>query len=502
MSQRISGQPGMSKSSIASVLLTSISYFWLGKTLINTITDIATSDIYLVLALSSLVICVQVIALFLVRLLVPLFFPLFSLLNTYLLYIVFSADIGVMSLWAQIGICAAIMALYGVGFDMMLRAGRMQRWLVLAAPTLAALLVGISAWPLIAGNSAPGTAPPENIKAVEFKNKPNIYFLSFDAMVPASLSSKFIGVPNPPYLDILKKHGANFIPNNFSDAVPTKRSLASVLTLSPLVQTDGEANRIVTGQDQSALRYILNANGYKTHFTFDAGFFGSAKGPYLTKYNLYRPHSACHFLTDNARQFGFFGYCPLRDLKVFDGVINAIRDKSFFDFIHGLIETVARDKHSGPQFYMQHILYPSHTLPLFAGSAADNANYKNYFERRSKTAANAMDRMLTEIRTFDPNAIIFLYGDHGAYVSRPVQFEKDRQFFVQDRYGTLGAVINAEQCESYLTPPDGERFQTNARIAAGLVRCLAGGESPFINEVDFGVLRQIPNERFENYVYE
>ncbi|MCG7394516.1 hypothetical protein MHY87_16550 [Microvirga sp. ACRRW] len=493
----------MSKSLVASVLLASISYFWLGKALINTVTDISTSDIFLILALSSLVILVQIAVFFLARAAVQLLFPLFSLLNTYLLFIVLSAEIGVMSLWAQIGICAAILALYGVALDIVLRAGRMQRWLVLGVPVLAALFTGISAWPLLVDSGADNTATPANIRTVEFKNKPNLYFLSFDAMVPVSLSSKFIGVPNPPYLDVLKKHGANFIANNFSDAVPTKRALANILTLSPVAQRDVEADRIITGRVPSALGYILSANGYKTHFTFDTGFFGSAKGQYLTSYNLYRPHSACQFLADNARQYGFFGYCPLRDLKIFDGVINAVRERSFLDFAYGLIETIARDKNSGPHFYMQHILYPSHTLPLFAGSAKDNDNYKAYFERRSAIAAKAMDRMLTEIRKSDPTAIVFLYGDHGAFVSRPVQFDKDRQFFVQDRYGTLGAVINAEQCEPYLTPPEGQRFQTNARIVTGLVRCLAGGESPFINEVDFGVIRQInENERFENYVYE
>src|SRR5690349_17095588 len=123
MSERTFDKTEMSKSLIASVLLASISYFWLGKALINTVTDISKSDIYLILGLSSLVILLQIAVLFLARAATQLLFPVFALLNTYLLYIVLSADIGVMSLWAQVGICAAIMALYGVGLDIVLRAG-------------------------------------------------------------------------------------------------------------------------------------------------------------------------------------------------------------------------------------------------------------------------------------------------------------------------------------------------------------------------------------------
>jgi hypothetical protein len=151
---------------------------------------------------------------------------------------------------------------------------------------------------------------------------------------------------------------------------------------------------------------------------------------------------------------------------------------------------------------MQHVLYPAHAPNNYKGTPEERERYRASFQTRSMIAAQTMDRMLTEIQSSDPSAIIFLYGDHGPLTSRPIKFEENKQFFVQDRHGILGAVINAESCEPYLTPPDGERFQTSARIVTGLVQCLAGGESPFIEKVDFGAIRQIPGERFEDYVYE
>ncbi|MCG7394514.1 hypothetical protein MHY87_16540 [Microvirga sp. ACRRW] len=496
---------GINQRLISPVLLASISYFWLFNALLNTHAEVSRSDILLTIGLTTLVLAAQTTVLIFAKGVVRIVFPAFALINTYLLYIVLSADIGAMSVWAQIGICAAILALYWVIFDIVLRAGSMRRWLVLGAPVVVALFIGISSLSLLAGEEDTEQTVPANIKTVEFKSKPNLYFLSFDAMVPESLAIKFLGVPSPPYIGVLKKHKANFIRNNFADAVPTKRSLANVLNMGPTVLEEPHTTQAITGAAPSALRHILAANGYTTHFTFESGFFGPSKGKYLTSYNLYRPYSACRFLTDDARRYGFFGYCSIRDLKESDGPTTGGNDLSFLDYTYNLIETIARDRNSGPHFYMQHVLYPSHTLSVFAGSVKDHANYRAYFEQRSDIAAKAMDRMLTEIRKSDPTAIVFIYGDHGTWVSRKISFAKDKEFFVQDRHGTLGAVINAEQCEPYLTPPEGQRFQTNGRIVASLVRCLAGGESPFINEVDFGVIPppQVKTyERFEDYVYE
>jgi hypothetical protein len=453
----------------------------------------------------------------LTRSIIRLVFPVLGVINTYFLYIIFSSDIGIMGLWAQIGICAAIAVLYWVIFDILLRAGRMQRWLVVGAPISAALFIGISSWLSIAENQAPDSTALANIRTVQFKSKPNVYFLSFDAMIPESLARQFLDAPPPAYVDVLKKHGAQFIPNMFSDFVPTKFSLSHVLALDPIkhremVSQGGAAyfDSIVLGKRPNALSHIFKANGYTTHFTFSSGYFGSSKGPYLENYHVYSPYSACTLLSGAAKTYGFFGYCPLITSKHLKNLTKLETSKSgghkregFADYAYDLFKSIARGRDSGPHFYMQHVLYPGHASNHFAGTAKEKTDYKASFQRNSDIAAEIMDRMLAEIRTNDPTAIIFLYGDHGTLTSRPVKFEQNKNFFVQDRHGILGAVINAESCESYLTPPDGERFQTTARVVSGLVRCLAGGESPFINNVDFTVLHQIdPNEKYEDYIYE
>lgn len=84
--------------------------------------------------------------------------------------------------------------------------------------------------------------------------------------------------------------------------------------------------------------------------------------------------------------------------------------------------------------------------------------------------------------------------------------EKELSFVVPDRYGTVGAIINGERCERYVRPPSGDKFQTIARIAVGLVQCLAGGESPAISNIDYGAIKQLEDDgiktRFNQHLFE
>jgi hypothetical protein len=368
----------LSESLLAFILLASLSYFWLFKALIGTLGDIAKADIYYATGLTTAVLLVQAICLFLTKPAVRFVFPVLGLLNTYLLYIIFSSDIGLMSLYAQIGICVAIAVLYWVILDIVLRAGRMQRWLAIGVPGFVALFVGVSSWGALTEDSAPAADVPDNIKAVQFKTKPNIYFLSFDTMISESLARKILDVPKPAYIEVLNKHGAQFIPNMFSDFVPTKFSLSHVLALDPVTHREiiakGRGSRhsesIVTGRRPGALHHILKANGYTTHFTFSTGYFGPARGPYLNQYNVYNPHSACTFLAEPAKTYGFFGYCPIKESRAFKSIVKAARTSTdgttndpFLDYAYDLIRTVARTKGSGPQFYWPPILYAACALP-------------------------------------------------------------------------------------------------------------------------------------------
>jgi len=67
--------------------------------------------------------------------------------------------------------------------------------------------------------------------------------------------------------------------------------------------------------------------------------------------------------------------------------------------------------------------------------------------------------------------------------------------------------VNADKCIHYVNPPQGENYQTIARIAAGIVECLAGKRIPAISKIDYGRIRQLKETsrietRFDQHLYE
>jgi hypothetical protein len=492
----MSGEPqNSSKLRLSAIWLLSISFFWLVVTFFNAREDILVSDIVTVTAFTALALALQVGILFLLKRFAPLLLVGFAVVNTFLLYGVFSAGLMRMPVWEQGLLYAGVTFFYFVIFDVVRRAPRGVAKLLRLAPLAVAALAGGAV--AKASTEVEGYPSLRQTTNVAFVDKPNVYFLSFDAMVPPTLGAELLAIDALPYVDVLKAHGARLIPNVFADLVPTKKSLTTILKVAP--DTVPNYDSIVSGRIESPLRAIFAANGYTTHFTFWTSYFGHAKGVYLDHYNILGSYNICNFLEDWARDVGIFGYCFLRDLPPF--AEKKQKSISYETFATARVVKVANDK-SGPHFYMQHYPVPGHTSLLFAGSPAEQKAFQERYLKLSERAAQAMNKMLEAIRASDPEAIIFIYGDHGAWISRQLEFEDDPELFVLDRWGTLGAVIDGGRCASYLDPPPGQRFQTTARIVASLLTCLSGGKSPLISSIDYGQIRQLEGERFEEYLYE
>jgi hypothetical protein len=97
---------------------------------------------------------------------------------------------------------------------------------------------------------------------------------------------------------------------------------------------------------------------------------------------------------------------------------------------------------------------------------------------------------------------VFVFGDHGSYVSRGLSYADDPEFVVQDLHGILGrSSVPRRACPSRSRRKG--TSQTSSRVVAGLLQCLAGGESPLLVKHDFGRINQAPdNMRFQDYAYE
>lgn len=510
----------------APILLICISLLWLFQLLIGAQQDIARDEITTIVGFCLFVIALQAFVLFLLPRYMTLLFVSFAVINTYSLYFIFSSDLTARPTYQQILLLLAIGTLYFTLIQFMRDIPRLRGWIATgAALSIAALgIVGVA--PIIAGPGHPpesSTRPEfEDTRIVEFTRRPNVYFLGFDALMPESLTSKLLQIEKPAYVDVIAKHGGTIIPNSFADQVATKRFWATIMNIVPSQLLRGRgigallySDALVLGIEPSPVLATFLHNKYNTHFTFWNGYFGSRKGSYLTSYTTVEPYSTCSFLNGHQTLYGFLGYCisrgrlstkraPIRWLFL-RGASEAIseQDNRQGEFYFDHLRSVMHASSSKPYFFASHFMSPGHTSSSYQRSADEFQEFRKQYRTRSENAANVMDKMLSEIRATDPTAIIFVFGDHGSLVSRGLDYADDPTFVVQDRHGNLNAVFGAEQCMPFLQPPEGEKIQTSSRIVAGLLQCLAGGESPLIRDHDFGRITQAPgNMRFEDYAYE
>ena len=61
----------------------------------------------------------------------------------------------------------------------------------------------------------------------------NIYFVSFDSMIPRTLSKYFLDIDSPAYMDVLDDNNARTFRNSFAGFVTTKAAMNSMLQLDP-----------------------------------------------------------------------------------------------------------------------------------------------------------------------------------------------------------------------------------------------------------------------------
>ena len=196
-----------------------------------------------------------------------------------------------------------------------------QRWGGVALS--AAALLGLR---LIAGGHSASVLPVSgdvtNIRQVSFLERPNLYFVSFEAMAPRSLLDKYLDLETTKFHDLFEAKFRRF-PNFFANAVPTINSLNLLLALDVDVYTsmrralsergDNPDPHLFSGQNPSPLLGILHKNGYETTSIYKNSYFGKRKGPYIDNYftfgNYADNDAVCTLLDPSIRDIAFWGFC-------------------------------------------------------------------------------------------------------------------------------------------------------------------------------------------------
>lgn len=378
---------------------------------------------------------------------------------------------------------------------------------------VASAVIGIVAEAVVfSGKSLEATADPgktsaKNIRLVDFKTRPNVYFIAFDALMPRVLVRKFLELETTPYHDFLDAHFRRFR-NMFADKVATRRALNSLLAFDlDYFARFGKKPGLFSGRIPSPLLEIFKHNGYTTNTLYQNPYFGKEKGPYVDNYFTERGYGVCEVLNEDFKYLTFLGYCQLRTTKLFTSLLKRLNLSNDLNEIDFLLANLRSGLDEGkPQMFLSYIFSPKHTPKSFRWRKSETVDkYRQTYLRNSSTTAEYFEQLITFISREDPSAILYVFGDHGAFVPRSKEARNnDSSRHIQGRYGVYGGIYPPDRCSESLSEPYTENFTTVMQGAHMIIRCLADGEDAFIAPINYrlGHFGTKSFHRYEDYLYE
>ena len=339
-------------------------------------------------------------------------------------------------------------------------------------------------------STTPGEVDMSNIRHVSFREKPNLYFISFESLVPRSLLRKHYGLDISRFHDLFEANFRRF-PNLFSDYVHTKESLNLILALDKEMFSKSSSkyqHNLFSGVQPSPLLGILRNNGYETTSYYHSSYLGHYKGPYIDHYTNHSESSVCSLLDAAIQPIAFWGYCAFPE---------EARWRSLAEYFESL---TANER---PQFLMAHIEVPGHTDNRFhyGDQAQRNIEIRRYAQRLDGDATRYLEAILEHLKNNDPDAILYVYGDHGPGLSRGMSFEDNPTFVVQDRLGVLGGVYPPDACASYFDETLSKGYMTALDGVHAILRCLSGGQSALKTPRE-PTIPYDTNRSYEEFLYE
>lgn len=341
---------------------------------------------------------------------------------------------------------------------------------------------------------------PSHFTKVEFKDKPNIYVLTFDTLSPPYTVRELLNLKEPAaYEKPIRDFGGRPLQNLFAERIPTKHSLGSFLAMD-IAYYDGTRRKgdFVRNETPTPAYEILKKNGYKTQFLYQTSYFGTVK--HLDYYGVAHVNGLCEHIQS---PYAFAGFC-LESVQDKVGTLTREHKRDYIAFLSERIEHAAGSDQ--PWFTFAHIYQPGHAKLTFdVTKAEDWEEFRPSFVKRSHMAADSMTTLLGKIRELDPDAIILIFGDHGPLITyamdkghgtvpatSPEGVTFSEKEIKQDMHAVRGAVFSRTYCRDGF---DQNPYSTT-RLMRDVMICLSHGQDPL--PADY----QPDDSQWADYVYE
>ncbi|NNE84340.1 MAG: hypothetical protein HKN28_10250 [Alphaproteobacteria bacterium] len=365
-----------------------------------------------------------------------------------------------------------------------------------ANAVLALMMIGPVATLALAPSAAPDTATRlAPFGKIEFRTKPNVHIVSFDALSASSLAEKYMGLADLAYEDLLENESVVVFKNAFASHVPTRPSLNSLMRLAH-PDFDGDFGYFA-GRSDGPVAHVFRVNGYKISTGFDQQYFGGP-GPFVDAYipepaRTVRNSTLCALASDDALKF--FGFCTFGTL--FDG---PAPEGKWPDRVNDIVGLSSGSPDTKPAFTLHYIVNPIGHTALDYRSSDKKAleRYAGLYHNKAAELTAIMEQLIETVRENPAPSILIVMGDHGPFLSRTASFDDDPTFIVEDQHGILAVVLaNTSGCTPQQLRHYTAAFATPERILAGVMRCLASDPERFDAALNF-------DEAFDftRYLYE
>lgn len=325
-------------------------------------------------------------------------------------------------------------------------------------------------------------ALPAGWEKLRFVERPNIYLLSFDSLIPADVAAAYLQIDRPDYYR-LTTGLLRELPNSLVFKVPSINSLNALMRLDQK-QSASAGRNLFTGNGFSPLGEIARLNGYGlvTGWPGYVPRWRRGGGVDRVIYPLFSGHAEASFLCEDGmgsgRKIKIRGlfFCPV--VMSLGGFMPDLRVelKPFRDTVLEAAMDVARA--AQPTIFFAYTYDPiGHTSQDFDYRSTNQLiAYRDQFRAQSILATEIIERNVMSIRSVDPTAIILIFGDHGAYLSRGMEPSLNPKFVYSDRHRVFLAVANGGHgCGSPEQVHSGGIYNTPSRVLLDMMICLTGG---------------------------
>ena len=374
-------------------------------------------------------------------------------------------------------------------------------WIGAVLAMVASLSIGAV---LLRGSStAPSTLPAASFELpdVSFSEKPNVYFLGFGGITPAALLGRF-GTDTTSFHDLMSDRFRTFR-NFFSNHEHTRASYNMMLSLA-----DGGVRKpdkdipFFSGTHDVPLFRIFRRNGYEITTIAMDHYMGKERGPYIDNYVVTNSESICTKLGRPVAAVSFYGYCSIRPL--FDPIWPIQRAEASQRIVENMLQ---RSKFRRPQLVLAHVFLPMHAWAGFdMEKQSDMTQFTAFYLANTEIAAGLLAQVVDHLQENDPSAVLFVFGDHGPWLTKSLNREENWPLAITDRQATAAGVFPPQRCSAHLDPPSDRtaKYLTTLDVVYGIIRCLSEDDhlAKEFERTEWALIRGGVRLRYGDFLYE